>query len=215
MHDARVVALDRTYFFARHGEAIVQRAMLRAETCPEGTDWPLSAAGEAQARDLGRAFARAGCERIVSSTLTRARRTAELASAESGIPYAGEWAELDEISARSLWSRRRAPEWWAGIRGAWQVRCCARGAPFDETGDAAAIERRIRAVLARLDAMAERRIAVVSHGYLIFLVSVVVPGAVPMRPMRNGSITRVLADGRGSYRLAAFAEPTITRAAAR
>lgn len=124
------MALDRTYLFARHARSI-EGSQLSA-----GTDAPLSEIGEAQARQLGRTFARAGC-------------------------------------------------------------------------DVGSVERRIRGALARLDAMGERRIAIVSHGYLIFLVSVVVPGGVWARPMRNCSITRVLADGRGTYRLAAFAEDVL------
>lgn len=209
--------LGRTYFFARHAEAVEQRVLLRAETFPDGTDWPLSRAGEAQARELGKAFVRAGCERIVSSTLRRARETAEIASAESGIPYRDAWPELNEVAPRTLHRRppaRARPEWWDGIAGAWHLRrhVCGRRC---ETLDVESIERRIRGVLARLDGLPEGRVAIVSHGYLIVLISVVVPGRARPRPMTNCSVTRVRADGRGGYRLDAFAEPGITRPAAR
>lgn len=204
-------AFDRAYFFARHAQAICQRPMFRAEAFPEGTDWPLSRAGEAQARALGRELARAGCERIVSSALLRARRTAELAHLESGIPYGDAWPALDEISPRSLLHRpgpRERPEWWEGVAGAWHLRRHLRGVA-SETRDVAAIERRIRGVLLRLDAMPHRRIAIVGHAYFVFLLALVVPGRARLRPMRNCSITRVEADGHGSHRLAGFAERSI------
>lgn len=202
------MTLDRAYLFARHARAIYQTPTFRAEAFPRGTDWPLSDAGEAQARELGGALARAGCERIVSSALLRARRTAELASLESGIRYDDAWPELNEISPRTLRHRAapwKRPQWWEGIVGAWHMRRHLRGVA-SETRDVATIERRIRDVLARLDAMPEQRIAIVSHGYFIFLLAVLVPGRVRPRPMRNCSITRVQADGGGRYRLATFAE---------
>lgn len=202
------VTLERTYLFARHGRAVYQTLTFRAQAFPKGTDWPLADAGEAQARELGRAFARAGCERIVSSTLLRARRTAELASLESGIPYDDAWPELNEISPRRLRHRpppRKRPQWWEGIAGAWHLRRHLRGVRC-ETRDVAAVEHRMREVLARLDTMGEQRIGIVAHGYFIFLLSLLVPGRVRPRPLRNCSITRVRADGRGRYRLEAFAE---------
>lgn len=203
--------MTRTYLFARHAQAIYQSLTFRAEAFPRGTDWPLSDAGEQQALALGDAFAREGCQRIVSSALLRARRTAEIASERSGIPYDGAWPELNEVSPRRLRHRpaaRRRPQVWEGIAAAWHLRRHLRGVT-SETRDVESIERRIREVLARLDAMEETRIAVVSHGYFIVLLSLVVPGRVRPRAMRNCSITRVSADGHGGYRLAGFAVPTL------
>jgi broad specificity phosphatase PhoE len=207
----RAVTFDRAYLFARHARAIYQTPTFGAETFPRGTDWPLSDVGESQARELGRALARAGCERIVSSALLRARRTAELAYLESGIPYDDAWPELNEISPRTLRQRPvpwKRPQWWEGIVGAWHLRRHLHGVA-SETRDVATVERRIRDVLARLDAMPEKRIAIISHGYFIFLLAVLVPGRARPRPMRNCSITRVQADGEGRYRLAAFAKNAI------
>ena len=209
--------LGRTYLFARHAQALHQRVTLRAETYPEGADWPLSRTGEAQARELGRAFAGAACERVVSSTLRRARETAEIASAATGIPYRDAWPELNEIAPRTLHRRARArarPEWCDGIAGAWHLHRHLRGRDC-EALDVASVERRIRGVLARLDALAERRIAIVSHGYLIFLIALVIPGVLRPALIRNCSITRVRADGRGRYRLDSFAERAVTRPGAR
>jgi broad specificity phosphatase PhoE len=198
--------MKRTYLFARHAHALHQTRGLRAY--PRGTDVPLSEAGTQQARALGRALKGAGCQRIVSSSLLRARQTAGGASEESGIVYDGAWEELNEVSPLELrTSPRRLPEWCEALAGAWALHRHARGVP-SLTHDVAPIEERARTVLARLDAIDEERIAVVSHGYFILLLSLVVPGSMRLTAMENCCITTIESDGRGQHVLKSFGEPS-------
>ena len=81
------------------------------------TDYPLSAAGEAQARALGEALADIPMQRIVSSDLARAAKTADIVAALQRAPscaverdaalreiYMGEWDGMpkDEVAANYL-----------------------------------------------------------------------------------------------------------------
>jgi broad specificity phosphatase PhoE len=63
------------------------------------------------------------------------------------------------------------------------------------------VETRIRGVLAKLDAMPDTRVAIVTHGYWILLMSLIVPGRLRLRFLTNCAVTRVDADGLGGYRL--------------
>jgi broad specificity phosphatase PhoE len=202
--------MTRTYELVRHAQAVYQRLTFRAAAFPRGTDWPLSELGEQQAMLLGPILAARGNERIVSSTLARAKQTARLAASASGLPYEDAWPELNEISPRRLRrvEARRRPQWIDGLVGAWHMRQHMRGVP-SRTRDLESLEVRIREVLARLDTLPERRIAVISHGYFIMMLALVVPGRVRARPIRNCSITRVESDGRGNYELATFASRVI------
>lgn len=196
----------RRYDFVRHAQAVYQRITFRAAAFPRGTDWPLSAGGERQARALGPLLAARGVERIVSSDLLRAKQTAELAAEASGLPYDDRWAELNEISPRRLRrvEARRRPQWLEGIVGAWHMRQHVRGIA-SVSRDVESVEVRIREVLARLDALPEEHVAVVSHGYFILLMALVVPGRVRLRPIANCSVTSIEADGHGRYEITSFA----------
>ena len=172
-------------------------------------DWPLTARGERQASLTGSLLAHAGIERVVSSTLRRARETAEHIARQASVPYEHAWPELDEIPPRTLRpAGTRRPEWLEGIVGVWHVHRHTRGVrgPLE----LAALERDLARVLARLDAMGEQRIAIVSHGYLILLLALLVPGDLRLRWIANCSITRVDAIRPGLHRLVSFARPPST-----
>jgi len=98
----------------RHGESTANASGLLAGR----GEWPLTARGEAQARAVGRAVARVG--RVVSSPSGRARATAAIVAAASGVADVevdDRWAELDygeldgtplaDVPA-ALWSAWRA-----------------------------------------------------------------------------------------------------------
>ncbi len=194
----------RTYYFLRHAEAVHQSRSGPPAGHPPGADWPLTARGERQAREAAAWARRAGVERVVSSSLLRARQTAEILAGALGLEASDAWPELDEIAPRVLRTGRSTrPEWLEGIAGALRVRRDIRGG-----GDVPAIravEERVREVLARLDAMPEPRIAIVGHGYWILLMALIVPGRFRLRFITNCSVTRVDADGHGHHRLIHFA----------
>jgi broad specificity phosphatase PhoE len=197
----------RTYLFLRHAQALHQTRTLQPSIgMTGGIDWPLTERGRAQAAATGATLRHADIQRVVSSQLLRARQTAEHIACAAGVPYDHAWAELDEIPPRTL--RRGAagrPEWLEGMLGAWRVHRHARGARREIA--LADVEGRIREVLARLDAMNQERIAIVSHGYWILLMALLVPGRFRLRWIANCSVTRVDALRAGAYRLVSFAQP--------
>lgn len=123
------------------------------------TDIPLNARGEDQARDAGVLLRGAGWDRIYSSPLGRARRTAELISVGSGIASAG---VLPGVIERSFGSFEGRPYWTPdGSR-------ISLDDPSIETVDA------VRArTLAALEEIEERHhdesVLVISHGSVIRL----------------------------------------------
>lgn len=196
----------RTYLFVRHAEAVHQARAFEPGAHGTFGDWPLTAKGKRQASAAGALLANAGIERVVSSTLRRARQTAERIARQAAVPYEHAWPELDEIPPRTLRpAHTRRPEWLEGLVGAWHVHRHSRGVrgPLELAG----LERDLKRVLARLDAMPEGRIAIVSHGYRILLLSLLVPGNLRLRWIANCSITRVDALAPGRHRLIAFARP--------
>lgn len=198
----------RTYFFVRHAEALHQTQPAPPAGEVPGAEWPLTERGERQARELARWARAARVERLVSSALLRARQTAAIVAGAAAVPATDAWPELDEIPPSVLRidpRERRRPEWLDGIAGAWRMRRHARAS--DGTPAILEVEARVREVLARLDALPEPRIAVVGHGYWIFLMAMIVPGRFRLRLMTNCSITRVHADGPGAHRLVDFARP--------
>ena len=78
----------RAVYFTRHGETVWN---VENKICGV-TDIPLTDRGREQARALGRQLAagEAGITRILCSPLVRARETAELIAAETGLPLAVE-----------------------------------------------------------------------------------------------------------------------------
>lgn len=196
--------MTRTYLFVRHAEGTHQVPSLERDR-RIGRDATLTTRGRHQARALAARLAASGVERVVSSSLRRARETAEIVALGGNLPYEHAWSELDEIAPRRLFRSPSPPrpEWWHGVLGAYHVYRASlglRGGP----ADVRAVEDRVRATLARLDAMDEARIAVVGHGYWILLMALMLPGSVRLRPIPNCSITEVRSS-RGAHRLVHFA----------
>lgn len=200
--------MRRSYLFVRHGRAVYQERAFEPRSHPPGTDWPLAPRGHDQARAVAGPLLRAGIERVVSSSLERARQTATHI-AEHGVVYEHTWSELNELDPKRLRRGRRPsrPEWWHGLRmaGAMRAHLSGRAAHGFELSE---VEGRVRTVLYRLDTLEEDRIAVVGHGWWILMASLVVPGSMRVRWIDNCSITRIDASGDGRYRLVSFASPT-------
>lgn len=202
--------MRRSYFFVRHGRAVYQEKDFRRDAHPPGTDWPLSGRGRLQARAVASPVLRFGVERVLSSGLARARETAKTIAGEGALPYDHQWSALDEIHPLSLRVGGAPPgEKWP-VMDAWRAARAVRR--FAITGKPErgytlrVLDDRVRGVLRRLDALDEARVAVVGHGYWIYLASLLVGGDVRFRWIDNCSVTRIDANGEGVYRLVNFAQ---------
>lgn len=101
--------------FIRHGET-----PWNTEHRVQGrTDIPLNARGEAQAVSVAEAVARFSPDRIYSSPLKRARRTAELVAKRCGIEKITDMDELVEIRF-GLWEGKNAAEIEAEFPDVWR-----------------------------------------------------------------------------------------------
>lgn len=202
--------MRRSYFFVRHGQAIYQERGFDRSRYPPELDWPLSSLGEAQAHALAPRLYPLGVERVVSSKLARARRTAEILSTWGGAPYDHTWGALNEIHPTRLREGMADVEqtrwsWMDGWRAARVVGREVREGRGSPGWDSRLARERIDVVLGRLDALREARIAVVGHGFWILLAALLARGQVPFRFIANCSVTRIDADGAGRYRLVSFA----------
>lgn len=126
-------------------------------------DVPLTERGEAQARALAPALAGRPFVRVVTSPLSRARRTAELAGLQpdGADDDLREWdyGEVEGLTA-AQW-RRDHPGWWL-----WRDGCRA-----GETVEEVAV--RAERVLHRVtDALEEGDVALVAHGHLLRVLAV-------------------------------------------
>ncbi len=92
--------------FVRHGETDWNK-QLRAQG---GTsDIPLNETGKEQARNLAQELKGQLYDAIISSSLSRAKETADILSKELGIPHAGSWEELREHEIGD-WEGQSIPE---------------------------------------------------------------------------------------------------------
>ncbi len=101
--------MEQVLLFARHGETEWNRAGLYQGQ----SDPPLSATGEAQARELGVSLRKAGIGIIASSRLRRARDTARFVGAALGLTVLdddrlaeigyGAWEGLSQVAIKQRW----------------------------------------------------------------------------------------------------------------
>ncbi len=196
--------MHRSYFFVRHGRAVYQERGFDHRSYPLGTDWPLAPMGHEQAKAVRAPLLTRGVERVVSSALERAKQTAGHI-AEQTVPYEHRWPALNELQPKKLRrSRDRRPEWVDGVGMARAMRRFSQGRPTGEW-DIDGVASRVDDVLRRLDRMPEPRLAVVCHGFWIWMLAVRLGGPPRLRWIQNTSVTRVDADGRGRHRLVSFA----------
>ena len=138
-------------YLVRHGETEWSRARRHTGR----TDLPLSAAGEAEARALGRHLRGLQVDRVLSSPLTRAVTTAKLAGFGDRVELRGALLEFDYGDYEGL----TTPEIRASRPG-WDL--FRDGCPGGETVQDAA--GRARTVLAELAASGGRAL-LFSHGH--------------------------------------------------
>jgi len=119
------------------------------------SDIPLTAEGEAQARNVGKHLEGLSFDHVFSSPRQRAQRTCELAGLGAQMQVEPDLAEWDYGEYEGLTSHQIHE-----LRPGWDV--FADGPPGGETP--AAVAERAERLIARLDALTGR-IALVSHGH--------------------------------------------------
>jgi broad specificity phosphatase PhoE len=179
----------------RHGESVAN-----AEGRMQGQrDYPLSEAGQQQARMLGRWLKRAGFlfDAAYTSPLTRARATAHALTTELGLPEAELAPELSEINAGQLQGLTR-DEIHASFPGFLERGITELG-DFSEYGGEAYddVQGRVRSLLLRWQSKhreAAHRILAVAHGGTNFhLVKALVCEPVPrVMSLKFGNCTATL-----------------------
>jgi broad specificity phosphatase PhoE len=179
----------------RHGESVAN-----AEGRMQGQrDYPLSEAGQQQARMLGRWLRRAGFlfDAAYTSPLTRARATAQALTTELGLPEAELAPELSEINAGQLQGLTR-DEIHASFPG-FLERAITELGDFSEYGGEAYddVQGRVRSLLLRWQSKhreAAHRILAVAHGGTNFhLVKALVCEPVPrVMSLKFGNCTATL-----------------------
>lgn len=179
----------------RHGESVAN-----AEGRMQGQrDYPLSEAGQQQARVLGRWLKRAGFvfDAAYTSPLTRARSTAHALTTELGLPEAELAPELSEINAGQLQGLTR-DEIHASFPGFLERGVTELG-DFSEYGGEAYddVQGRVRSLLLRWQSKhreAAHRILAVAHGGTNFhLVKALVCQPVPrVMSLKFGNCTATL-----------------------
>jgi broad specificity phosphatase PhoE len=138
-------------YLIRHGETEWSRARRHTGR----TDLPLSPAGEAEARALGQHLRGLEVDRVLSSPLTRARATAELAGFGDRVELTDALLEFDYGDYEGLTTPQIRAD-----RPSWDL--FRDGCPGGET--VAAVAERARRLVAELTA-GEGRVMLFGHGH--------------------------------------------------
>lgn len=146
---------------ARHGETAWSRSGQHTGT----TDLPMTAAGEEQARTLGRALDGQAFELVISSPLRRARDTARLAGYGDQVEIDPDLVEWDYGAYEGVTSEQIVADlghdWNLWLHGV---------PPGDTPGETAHdVQRRALAVIARCDAVLDAGgdVLLVAHGHML------------------------------------------------
>jgi probable phosphoglycerate mutase len=152
--------MEKTVYFVRHGQSVANASAIFQP--PES---PLSETGRWQAFCIARRVSGLCVQALLSSTLVRARETAEVIANATGLTP--EYSELfverikpasingkpfDDAAAQAVWTEWNKTLYTPGAR-------VEDGENFDD------LIARADAALAHLRARAETSIAVVTHGY--------------------------------------------------
>jgi broad specificity phosphatase PhoE len=164
---------------ARHGEAEYETPEMNASG---GSLTPL---GRRQARELGERLRSERVAAVVSSDLSRAVQTAEIAGGVLGLPVRVR-ERLHEYPAGDFLGRPYDDGFFAPLMAAWRAGDLSVGVPGGETGRQTA--DRVLAVLADIaDDFRGETVLVVSHGGVILaLWGAIAPGS-PLGP-RDGDV---------------------------
>ncbi|RJP47415.1 MAG: histidine phosphatase family protein [Desulfobacteraceae bacterium] len=222
----------RQYYFIRHALPVNDAGSLHLSVYDRDmlgkVDEQLSEKGKQQAVALKNIMHNLGIERIVSSTRKRAMETAAIISEATGIPYDARFDKLDEISLGSTPVKKNilvrtvmSRHWPAPMHNVmdqamiagltlyyflkWRLGKTRGGETLSE------INRKVDEMLAVLNALPERRIAVVGHaGWISFLAVRILGGSlwhfIRLSRVDNCAITRIDANGPGNYKLRYFAK---------
>ncbi|MGN6481393.1 histidine phosphatase family protein [Luteibacter sp.] len=145
----------------RHGETVwnIERR------APGRADSPLTDAGIAQARSLGRALAARGIEHVVSSTLGRALHTAEIVADIAGCTVSVDERLVErsfgELEGQNFDQMALDPMWTA------VVRCTDPDATAPGSESLREVAARVLAALHDARALPYRTVAVITHGQSI------------------------------------------------
>ncbi len=152
--------MEKIVYFVRHGQSVAN-----ASAIFQPPDSPLSETGRRQAACIARRVSRLGVEALLSSTLLRARETAEAIAKAAGLvpeyselfvermkPASINGQPLDNVEAHAVWTDWNKTLYTPGVR-------VEDGENFDD------LIARADAALAYLQARGETSIAVVTHGY--------------------------------------------------
>ena len=152
-------------YLVRHGETEWSRARRHTGR----TDLPLNPVGEAEARALGEHLDGLEVDRVLSSPMTRATATAELAGFGDRVELSGALLEFDygDYEGRTTAEIRASRPGWDLFRD---------GCPGGETVEDAA--GRARALLAELTA-SDDRIMLFSHGHQLRILTACFLGMPP------------------------------------
>ncbi len=199
------MAIGNVLYLVRHGESEgnVNPGLRRSD------DPPLTERGRAQASRAAAALAELRIEEVCSSPLRRARETAAVIAAASGL-VPGVVEGFDEVDMGTLsdseTSEDRAER--QAIFSAWLAGDRARAFPAGE--DFAAVVRRVREGLRVLaTASPGRRIALITHRIPIAAAAALSEkggAAVPAGGCPNGSITTLESRDGERWRLVAWGE---------
>jgi broad specificity phosphatase PhoE len=151
-------------------------------------DYPLSSTGREQAKRAGQHAKAFGAELLLSSSLHRARETAEIIGHETGLAIAASDPDLDEVnpgraalSSVSFRDRQHALASAAMIA----AHLFDRRVSSQRTGESAEqLLARIRRMFVRLEEYPASRIAIVSHGYWIFTAAWLIDPGLTLRSAR-------------------------------
>ncbi len=198
-----------TVFFVRHGET-----PMHAENRYAGrTDAPLTERGQSQAADLGEWAATARLTAVASSTLRRAKETAEPAARKAGLTQLLDerLVELDFGAAEGL-SAAEMRERFPHERKAFEDDPYANALPGGES-PAAALSRGRAALDELADGSHGDRVLVVAHGTLLRIVVCDLLGVRPrayrtaLPVIRNASGAVLRRDPAGHWGLVAWNPP--------
>ncbi|MEN9561216.1 MAG: hypothetical protein RIQ56_489 [Candidatus Parcubacteria bacterium] len=162
----------KTIFLVRHGES---HANIGTHFAPE--DSPLTDKGISQAKFIAERARRLPVDALISSTMGRARETAEYIAQAIGknIEYSDLVVER-KFPARLVGLEKKGEE-GKKLWDAWTASCLGQGARVDDGEDFELLKSRALSVISELESRTEENILVVTHGFFMrYLCSCVIYG---------------------------------------
>lgn len=158
----RTVKIEKTVFFVRHGQSVANVSAVF-----QGPDLPLSETGHKQARCIAERIARLGCAALIASPFTRARQTAEVIAAETGLQQ--EYSDLfvERIKPSVINGKSYRDEEASAIWREWERSLYSPALRVADGENFADLISRADAALDFLKERGEASLAVVTHGFFL------------------------------------------------